>query len=75
MKLSETKFLFLSFLSIVFFSKIENVALDLGLSWTMSKLLPYGITIACGVLLFFQIKKISLTLTLFKTRIFLVNNI
>jgi thiol-disulfide isomerase/thioredoxin len=66
MKLSETKFLFLSFLSIVLFSKIENFALDIGTSWTFAKLLPYGITIACGVLLFFQIKKISFNRYLLK---------
>ena len=72
MKISETKYLFLSFLSIVLFSKIENVALDLGLSWTFSKLLPYGITIACGVLLFFQIKKISFNRSLLKSILLLI---
>ena len=59
MKITELKFLLLSFLSITMFSRIENLALNIGASWTFAKLLPYGITILCGILLFFQIKKIA----------------
>ncbi len=59
MKFPEIKFILLTFLSITLFSKIENLALNNGTSWTFAKLLPYGFTILCGILLFFQVKKIS----------------
>jgi hypothetical protein len=36
---------------------IESFLLDTGLSWTMSKLLPYLITIALGISLVFLLKK------------------
>ena len=59
MKITEIKNVLLSFLSIILFSKIENLALSIGTSWTISKIIPYIFTILCGGLLGFQLTKIN----------------
>ena len=46
-------------LFITFFKKIELISLNLGLSWTFSKILPYFILCLCGILLFIQFIKIN----------------
>ena len=46
-------------LSILFFKKIEFFALNIGLSWTFSKLLPYLLLIIVGCLGFISLLKIS----------------
>lgn len=46
-------------LFITFFKRIELISLNLGLSWTFSKILPYFILGLSGVLLFMQFIKIN----------------
>jgi hypothetical protein len=46
-------------LFITFFKRIELLSLNLGLSWTFSKILPYFILVICGILLFIQFIKIN----------------
>jgi hypothetical protein len=46
-------------LVISFFKRIELTSLNLGLSWTFSKILPYFILGICGVLLFIQFIKMN----------------
>lgn len=66
MKISDIKYILISFLSITLFYKIENLALNLGSSWTFAKILPYSLTIICGFLLAIQIKKLNIKNTLIK---------
>ena len=54
----------LAIILITFFKKIELIALNFGLSWTISKLLPYFCLINIGLILFFQIKKLNLNKSL-----------
>jgi hypothetical protein len=49
----------LAIILIVLFKKIELISLNIGLSWTVSKLLPYIVLIINGLFLFFQIKKLN----------------
>lgn len=50
----------LALILILLFKKIELISLSIGLSWTVSKLLPYFCLISIGFILFFQIKKLNL---------------
>ena len=50
---------FFTLLFITFFKKIELISLNIGLSWTFSKILPYFILGICGVLLFIQFIKMN----------------
>ena len=59
MKISNILLLLITIVSIVFFKQIENIALSLGLSWTISKITPYVILILLGITLSFKIKKIN----------------
>ncbi len=46
-------------LFIIIFKRIELISLNLCLSWTFSKILPYFILCLCGILLFIQFIKIN----------------
>ena len=59
MKIYNLASITLTLFFLIFFKKIENFSINVGLSWTISKISPYFISICCGILLLINLKKIE----------------